>query len=120
MADEIAWKQKVQDLVSVCQEELKRTTEIGKKMLSASRTNTNLHESYEQLGVLVYKAMREGSLKWDNTQVKELINNIENCEQDLQDIEEEVNKIRFSPGPDVVRDPQEGSGNTQAPEGESS
>ena len=44
------WKNKVQDILHTCQEELKRTTEIGKKMLSASSTNSELHSAYEELG----------------------------------------------------------------------
>lgn len=100
------WKNKVQEILNVCQEEIKRTTEIGKKMLSASKTNTCLHESYEELGVLVVKAIKDGSLKWDNPRVKELINTIENCEHDLDEIESEVNKIRFSAGPvDISKNP---------------
>ena len=121
MTDETPWKQKVQDIVSSCQEELKRTTEIGKKMLSASKTNSTLHDSYEELGVMVVEAIRKGELTWDNSRVKELINNIENCEQDLSEIEEEVNKIRFSPGPEVANPAQKvDSENKPAPGEENS
>lgn len=90
------WKNKVNEIFQTCQEEIKRTTEIGKKMLSASKTNTSLHDAYEEVGNLVVKALRSGELKWENARVKELINTIENCEQDLEEIEDEVNKIRFS------------------------
>ncbi len=93
------WRVKVQELFQVCQDELKRTTEIGKKMLTASKTNTNLHDAYEELGVLVVKAIKSGSLEWDHPRVKELVHQIDNCEKDLEVIEEEVNKIRFSEGP---------------------
>ncbi|MCP4912416.1 MAG: hypothetical protein GY909_04800 [Oligoflexia bacterium] len=93
------WKNRVQEIFQTCQEELKRTTEIGKKMLSATKTNTNLHEAYEEVGTIVVKAIRNGELDWNNPRVKELINIIENCEQDLEEIEDEVNKIRFAQGP---------------------
>lgn len=117
MNDQTPWKQRVQDLFNTAQEELKRTTEIGKKMLSASKTNTDLHESYEELGIMVVEAIRKGTLEWDNPRVKELINSIENCEQDLSEIEKEVNHIRFAPGSDMTKPPQkEDSENTQAPE----
>ena len=31
------WKNRVQEMLNICQEELKKTTEIGKKMISASK-----------------------------------------------------------------------------------
>lgn len=93
------WKEKVSEIFQTCQDELKRTTDIGKKMLTASRTNSNLHEAYEELGVLVACAIKSGELKWDNPRVKELLNTVQNCEHDLDEIEDEVNKIKFASGP---------------------
>ena len=99
------WKKTFQKLVDSCQQEVKRTTEIGKKMLSASKTNSCLHESYESLGAYTLKAIKDGTLEWDDPKVRELIEKIEVCEKDLEDIESEVNKIRFSAGPvDVSKD----------------
>ncbi|MBT3584552.1 MAG: hypothetical protein HN509_06580 [Halobacteriovoraceae bacterium] len=106
------WKAKVQEIFQVCQDELKRTTEIGKKMLSASKTNSSLHDAYEELGHLAAKAVTEKEIEWNNPRVKELLNIIGNCESDLEDIEEEVNKIRFSAGPVDVN----GSSNSKAKE----
>ncbi len=93
------WKSKVQELFQTAQEEFRRTTEIGRKMLTASKTNSNLHEAYEELGVLVAKEVKNGNLKWDNPRVKELLCQINECEKDLETIESEVKKIKFAPGP---------------------
>jgi hypothetical protein len=90
------WKIKFQEMFQVCSEELKKTTEIGKKMLSASKTNSTLHETYEELGVLTAEAIKNNELDWDNEKVKKLLKTIEGCESDLKDIENEVNDIRFS------------------------
>lgn len=93
------WKSKVQELFQVAQDELKRTTEIGKKMLTASKTNSSLHEAYEELGMLAAKAIENGTLNWNNERVKDLLAEIANCEKDLEVIESEVKKIKFSAGP---------------------
>ncbi|TNF31091.1 MAG: hypothetical protein EP319_03195 [Deltaproteobacteria bacterium] len=93
------WKSKVQELFQSAQDEFKRTTEIGRKMLSASKTNSNLHEAYEELGMLVAKEIKKGKLKWDNARVKELLCQINDCEKDLETIESEVKKIKFAAGP---------------------
>ena len=98
MQKQPGWQLKFQEMLQTCQDEVKRTTEIGKKMLSASRTNSNLHEAYEELGVLAARALKDGSLNWDNARVKEILNTINNCEHDLEVIEDEVNKIKFSAG----------------------
>ena len=90
------WKVKLNQMMQVCQGELKRTTDIGKKMLSASKTNSTLHESYEELGLLLVKAIKDGEITWDNPRVKEIMKTISGCEKDLEKMEEEVNTIRFS------------------------
>ena len=41
------WSKKFIQVLQHCQDELKKTTEIGKKMISASKTNSELHELYE-------------------------------------------------------------------------
>lgn len=90
------WQKKVQDMFQVCSEELKKTTAIGKKMLTASKTNANLHEAYEELGVLTVEALKSGELVWENEKVQKILKTIEGCESDLNSIEEEVNDIRFN------------------------
>lgn len=90
------WRARVQELFQVCQNEFKRTTKIGKKMLSASKTNSKLHNTYEELGMLVVRAIENGSLEWNHPRVKELVHEITSCEKDLETIEREVDNIRFS------------------------
>ena len=96
------WKDKVQELFQVCTDELKRTTEIGKKMLSASKTNTNLHEAYDELGHLAAKALDSGTLQWDDPKAKELVAKIKECENDLEFIESELKKIKFASAPQDI------------------
>jgi|SaaInlStandDraft_2_1057019.scaffolds.fasta_scaffold149858_2 hypothetical protein len=93
------WKDKVQELFQVCQNELKKTTKIGKKMLSASKTNTHLHDAYEEIGRLTVKALKKGEVKWDNSRISDLLAIVKTCEQELKSIESDVNNIKFSPGP---------------------
>ena len=91
-----SWRNKVQELFQVCQDELKRTTEIGKKMLSASKTNSHLHDAYQELGELTAQSIKDGSLEWKHPQVKKLLKEIERDEKNLEAIEQEVSKVRFS------------------------
>lgn len=99
------WKHRFNEIVKSCQDELKKTTDIGRKMLMASKTNTELHESYEELGQLVKLALNTGELQWDNPKAKDLIDRINENEKNLEFIEKEVNKIKFAPGPvDVSKD----------------
>lgn len=94
MSDDTNWKDKFQDILNTCQEEFKRTTLIGKKMINASKTNTVLKESYEELGSILYKAILLNEHEWDNNQVHKIIDRIKNCEKDLENIEQEVQEIK--------------------------
>lgn len=106
------WKSKVQEIFQTCQSEIKRTTEIGKKMLTASKTNSCLHEGHKELGILVAKALESGELKWENKRVEELLQTISSCEDDLEEIENEVNKIKFAAGPQDISPKPVGSKKT--------
>jgi len=88
------WKDKVQEIFNVCQSELKRTTEIGKKMLSASKTNSELHDSYESLGRLAAKSLEDKTLKWDHPEIEEILQKIAKCKIDLDEIEGQVRDIK--------------------------
>ena len=90
------WQKKMQEVFQVCSEELKKTTAIGKKMLSASKTNSCLHEAYEELGFLTAQAIKNNELNWENEDVQRILKTIEGCQSDLESMEEEVNDIRFS------------------------
>lgn len=88
------WKNKVQGLITQCQVEIRRTTAIGMKMISASKANTDLHEAYENLGRLTVKAMKSKELEWRDPQVRMLMTNIEELEQVLHDFEDEVQILK--------------------------
>ena len=105
MQKQPGWQSRFQEILQTCQDEVKRTTEIGKKMLTASRTNTSLHEAYEEIGHMAAKAIERGELDWSNPKVAEILETIAGCEKDLESIEDEVNKIKFAAGPvDVSKD----------------
>ena len=96
MNKNMEWKSRVTEIFQTCQEELKRTTEIGKKMISASKMNTLLHDTYEDLGRMAAKSLREGTLEWDDPRIGEIIKKLESYENNLEKIEGDVNKIKFS------------------------
>ncbi|MBL7665099.1 MAG: hypothetical protein JNM93_08200 [Bacteriovoracaceae bacterium] len=91
------WKAKFQDLVQSAQDEIKKTTAIGKKMISASKSNSTLHDAYEKLGILVEKAIHNNEIKWEDPQVTEILEQIKNCKDELNRFEEEVRQIKTSP-----------------------
>ncbi len=90
------WKDRFHDIFNICQEEVKKTTEIGKRMLSASKAKGQLNEAYSELGSLAFSALNKGELTSDDPRVAELMTKIKNYEADLENIEKEVNTIRFS------------------------
>ena len=105
------WKNRFQEIVKLCQHEFRRTTEIGRKMLTASKTNTNLHEAYEELGQLAARELEKGQLEWNHPRVKELLAMIKASEKDLETIEKEVRKIKIS----TPSGPQDVSKTSQTP-----
>jgi hypothetical protein len=90
------WKLRLRNLMKDCQDEISKVTVIGKKMISASHTNSSLHETYEELGRLAAKHLKAGILEWENPRVNELLEQIEKCEKDLQLIEKEVKDIKVN------------------------
>ncbi len=83
-------------------EEIIRTTNIGKKLITASRTNSHLKESYEELGREFEKIIDQCETDVPThreAKIRSLMNNIKACRKDLKELEEEVVKIRFSAGP---------------------
>lgn len=96
MQHDAPWKSKVQELFQVCQDEIKRTTSIGKKMLSASKTNACLQEAYKELGYLACQALDKKKIEWDDSQALKLMETIASCKKILEDMEGEVNNIKKS------------------------
>jgi len=89
------WREKMNDMLKVCQDEIVKTTEIGKKMLNASKANSELHETYEKIGEFLVASLRNNEHTWDHPQVERYLKKIEECEENLENIEEAVNKIKF-------------------------
>lgn len=101
------WKNRFNEILGSCQEEIRKTTEIGKRMLSASKTNSCLHDSLEELGSMAFQALENGTLKWEDPKVRELVCKIKDCEESLKLIEKEVNKIKFYSGIEDVSNKEE-------------
>ena len=59
-----SWKQRAFGMIHACEAELRRTTAIGMKMVHASRANTELHETYEELGKALIKAIKNQEIEW--------------------------------------------------------
>ena len=76
--------------------EITRTTAIGKKMLTASRTNAHLKDTYEQLGRLLEKGIENGEVDWDSPRMRALLHSVKACKKDLEEIEKKLNVIKFS------------------------
>ena len=75
--------------------EIMKTSAIGKKMLTASRTNSHMKESYEDLGRLLERAIEKGEVDWDSPKMRALIHDIKACRNDLLEIEQKINVIKF-------------------------
>lgn len=92
--ENIDWKNKFNDLLNTCQTELKKTTQIGMKMLSASQSNAKLHETYEALGLWLKEAIESDELKIEDQKVLDLIAEANQLESDLETFESEVQTIK--------------------------
>lgn len=96
MEKRVGFKAKIKDWFSMMTFGLFKTTKIGRKLLTASRTNAFMKESYEDLGRHVESCLASGQLQWDDPKTKALLNTINACKKDLVHLEKQVNKIRFS------------------------
>ena len=95
MMDQTDWKSGIKKLLNLCQDEVKKTTKIGHKMIHASHTNTCLKDAYEKLGKVAFEAMESKSLVWEDEMASDLYKIINDCRNNLVILEEEVNKIKF-------------------------
>lgn len=75
--------------------EFMKTSAIGKKMLTASRTNAHLKDTYEELGKLLERGIENGEIDWDSPKMRAMLHTIKACRNDLRDIEIKMNKIKF-------------------------
>ncbi len=94
------WKFKFNQFLTECQSELVKTTTIGKKMITAGKTNSTLHETYEEIGRIVEKMVEKGEMEIDHPRIRALLSTAKACRKDLEEIEKQVNKIKFSSGPE--------------------
>lgn len=92
--DQTDWKSKFNELMNTCQTELKKTTQIGKKMLSASQSNAELHDTYEALGIILKKYIEEDKIKIEDEEVDVLIKKAKKLETDLDGFETDVRTLK--------------------------
>jgi hypothetical protein len=104
MKNKSDWKSRLNRLLFGFQQEVIKTSVIGKKMLTASRTNAHLKETYEELGRLLEKGIDSGEVEWDSAKVRALLHTVQACKKDLEEIERQVHKIKFSAGPKCPQD----------------
>jgi hypothetical protein len=102
MTKKTNWKTKLNFWLLNFHQEVKKTSTIGKKMLTASRTNAYLTETYIELGKLLERGVESGEVDWDSPKLRSLLHTVKACKKDLEDIEKQVNKIKFSSGPQDI------------------
>lgn len=88
------WKNKVHGILNICQDELKRTTEIGTKMISASKINNEVKSKYEEIGRLVAKSYNQGEQDHLQASVRALIEKINELESELKGFESQVKNLK--------------------------
>ncbi len=88
------WREKLNDLMQVAQSEIKKTTQIGLKMLSASQSNEQLHDIYEMLGKWLIAEVQSGKLQIDDVEVEGLIAKVRDLEKELEGYEQDVQDIK--------------------------
>jgi hypothetical protein len=91
-----SWRKKALGVLQACEVELRRTTAIGMKMIHASKASGDLHSTYEELGRLVAKSIKDGELEWDNLRVQHLIAKADELESHLSDMEGQVQGLKKS------------------------
>jgi DNA-binding TFAR19-related protein (PDSD5 family) len=96
------WKRQINYWFLNIHQEILKTSVIGKKLLTASRTNSHLKETYEELGRLVEKDIDQGILEWDSPKARAHLNTIRACKKDLAEIENQVHRIKFAAGPEDI------------------
>ena len=65
-------------------------------MLTASQSNVQLKETYENLGRLVKDCIDSNELNWDNPQAKQMLEKIQTLQSELEELEEDVQNIKKS------------------------
>ncbi len=104
MKKKVNWKTVLNRVLFSFHQEVIKISVIGKKMLTASRTNAHLKDTYEELGRALEKGLENGELEWDSPKVKALLSTVRACKKDLEEIERQVYKIKFSASPKAPQD----------------
>ncbi len=63
-------------------------------MLSASQSNAQLHENYEELGRLAMSAVEKNELEWKSPEALALVEKIKELRQTLEGLEKDVADIK--------------------------
>jgi mevalonate kinase len=88
------WTDKVKKFMNIFSREVKRTKEMGAQMLSASRVNSELNFTFQELGKSLCEALKTAQLKWDKPEVIELVKKVEELQEKLKALEEELDKLK--------------------------
>ncbi len=88
------WRKKALGVLQVCENELRRTTAIGMKMIHASRASTELHDTYEEMGKIVAKMIESGELKSPSSRIDNLMARAKELEVLLGDMEGQVSELK--------------------------
>ena len=104
MKKKMIWKANLNRWFFNFHQEIIKTGVIGKKLLTASRTNAHLKDTYEELGRQLEKGIESGEVDWDSANVRALIHTVKACKKDLEHIEKQVYKIKFATGPKGPQD----------------
>lgn len=87
---------KIKKFLSLLGIEIKKTTKIGQRMISASQYNGQINELLQELGELTIAAKKSGELNWNNERLIQIMNTIEELERDIEKIEKEVHSIKLA------------------------
>lgn len=93
------WKDNTKYWIFCFHQEVIKAAVLGKKLLKASRTNAHMKETYEELGRLLEKGVDAEEVNWDSPKMRALLHTIKACKKDIEHIENQVHKIKFSSGP---------------------
>ena len=88
------WKGRFNGLIMSFQSEIRKTTTIGFKMISASKLTGELQECYQLLGKRTLEAIKNGEIEWRDPKVKILMTQISEIEEALNGYEEDVQLLK--------------------------
>lgn len=90
------WKEKIKEILGLCQKEIHRTKDIGAQMLTASKINSDLNLNYQKLGSLLFDKIKNQGLSINDEEINKLIEKAEELKEKLSFHEEELKRIKHS------------------------